>query len=541
MPEADGEVTEPSLIYAGRSDVGRRRSVNQDRFLAVTVDTGEGEATLLAVADGMGGAAGGEVASAHAVEELIEALTHPEASHSDGELLRAGILAANRAIFGHAQADPDLYGMGTTMVALLVRHDRAVVAHVGDSRAYLVRDGAIHRLTADHNWVAEQVRRGEISEEEAERSNFRNVLTRSVGVGANLQADVSELSPLQPGDVFLLCSDGLHGVVDDATIAAMAVAGDPDDAAAQLVDLANSRGGPDNITVVIGRVPGVLTGGALPPPPVSVAAQTVPVTPLTAAAVAEMDSPEPPSAPIAPSPVAVPAVRTASTGSRNRMFMGGIAAAVAVAAIGLFLATNSSGSSSSPATGTQPGTVIGTGTPAATSTAALTEPVATPSRTPVADGSAGGRLLPTIDNPGGVPAASRLRQCTPLVEVTRADGPCGLRISPGLSGADHLRQIQNDYRVSVACLYSANQFGDPDQPGVFPLAKGSPEPEDLILRSGATYRLLPPDLCLVYEQALPLRGPRPPTLPPLPPLPGQGQPRDTGAGTTITASPTPLR
>src|SRR5581483_5032677 len=130
-----------------------------------------------AVADGMGGAAGGEVASRHAVEELQRVLHEAPAGRTEAELLADGIIAANHAIFDHSQADPALQGMGTTMVSVLVRGRQAVVGHVGDSRALLVRGGQIYRLTADHSWVAEQVRRGEISEAEAEQSNFRNVLT----------------------------------------------------------------------------------------------------------------------------------------------------------------------------------------------------------------------------------------------------------------------------------------------------------------------------------------------------------------------------
>ncbi|MFN8559513.1 MAG: protein phosphatase 2C domain-containing protein [Dehalococcoidia bacterium] len=143
----------PPFVFAGKTDTGRRRSSNQDRFLATTVGLPGGPATLLAVADGMGGAAGGEVASGHAVEELTRVLGQALPERSSGELLSDGIAAANRTIYEHAQAEPALYGMGTTLVAVLVAGDQMIVAHVGDSRAGPVRDGTLRRLTADHSWV----------------------------------------------------------------------------------------------------------------------------------------------------------------------------------------------------------------------------------------------------------------------------------------------------------------------------------------------------------------------------------------------------
>ncbi len=242
------------LVFAGLTDIGRRRSSNQDRFIAQALTTPAGPLVLLAVADGMGGAAGGEIASAHAVDELLRVVQEAGTPEDDAQTLMEAIAAANRAVFNHARRDPALRGMGTTMVAALIRGRTLVVGHVGDSRAYLIRSGSIHRLTADHSWVAEQVRRGELTEEEAATSSFRNILTRSVGVNEWVEPELSAPQALEPGDIILLCSDGLHGVVDDATIARVARAAEPEEAAHQLVDLANERGGPDNITVVIVRV-----------------------------------------------------------------------------------------------------------------------------------------------------------------------------------------------------------------------------------------------------------------------------------------------
>jgi protein phosphatase len=258
---------QPGLVFAGVTDIGRRRTSNQDRFIAQVVETRAGPVVLLAVADGMGGAAGGEVASAHAVDELLRAVREADPAKDDAHTLMTAIAAANRAVFSHARRDPALYGMGTTLVAALIRGRWLVIGHVGDSRAYLLRGGSIRRLTADHSWVAEQVRRGELTEEEAATSSFRNILTRSVGVAEQVEPELSPPLAVEPGDIVLLCSDGLHGVVDDATIARIARAAEPEAAARRLVDLANERGGPDNITVVVARVSGAPAAGPTAPPP----------------------------------------------------------------------------------------------------------------------------------------------------------------------------------------------------------------------------------------------------------------------------------
>ncbi len=270
MNGLDATTGQAELVFAGVTDVGRRRSSNQDRFIAQALETRAGPLVLLAVADGMGGAAGGEIASAHAVDELLRVVGEADApERDDGQILAEAIAAANRAVYDHARRDPTLHGMGTTVVAALVRGRTLVVGHVGDSRAYLLRRGALRRLTADHSWVAEQVRRGELTEEEAAISSFRNILTRSVGVSEQVEPELSPPLALEPGDIILLCSDGLHGVVDDATIARIAQAAAPEEAARRLVDLANERGGPDNITVVVARVSGVPAAaptGAQPAP-----------------------------------------------------------------------------------------------------------------------------------------------------------------------------------------------------------------------------------------------------------------------------------
>jgi protein phosphatase len=194
------------------------------------------------------------VASELAAEGAVAALRTLEgAAASLTEKLRYSVAAANRSIFGTARARPELTGMGTTLVAVLVGGERVALAHVGDSRAYLVRGGRIRRLTDDHSLVAELVRRREISERDARGHPHRHVLTRALGVRRAVEADLAELTPAAE-DLFVLCSDGLTGHLDDEEIARFAAA-DPDlDAVCgRLVDLANARGGEDNITVVVVR------------------------------------------------------------------------------------------------------------------------------------------------------------------------------------------------------------------------------------------------------------------------------------------------
>ena len=236
------------LRSAARTDVGLRRRANEDRYVV------SGDLGLYLVADGMGGHTAGQVASRLAAEAALGALrTLADAEASLTEKLRYSVAAANREIFAAALAKPELSGMGTTLVVLLVGERRVALAHVGDSRAYLIRGGRIRQLTDDHSLVAELVRRQEISDHDAQRHPHRHVLTRALGVRRSVEADLAELTPA-PGDVFVLCSDGLTGLVGDEEIADE-VAAEPDlDALCdRLINLANTRGGEDNITVVLVR------------------------------------------------------------------------------------------------------------------------------------------------------------------------------------------------------------------------------------------------------------------------------------------------
>ena len=231
-----------TLRAAARTDVGRVRDTNED----ATICTNH----LVAVADGMGGAPGGEVASTTAVALL-------EAAFSGRSLdeLEAAVRAANRAIFDAGTANPSLEGMGTTIcaVGLTAAGDLAVV-HVGDSRAYLLTDGSLRPLTDDHSFTAELVRQGELSEQEAADHPHRNVLTRAVGAAPTVEVD-GTVHPARPGDRLVLCSDGLFNEVREEDIAELASStSDLDAAAGALVDRAVSNGGRDNVTVVIAEV-----------------------------------------------------------------------------------------------------------------------------------------------------------------------------------------------------------------------------------------------------------------------------------------------
>jgi protein phosphatase len=236
------------LRAAASTNVGRKRRLNEDRY-ALAPDLG-----LYLVADGMGGHTAGQVASELAAEAALRAVrTLQGASASLAEKLRYAVISANREIYQTGRARPELAGMGTTLVALLAGEGRAALAHVGDSRAYRVRGGRIRQLTDDHSVVGELLRRREISADAARDHPHRHVLTRALGVRPAVEPDLAELSP-EPGDVFLLCSDGLTLHVEDDEIA-LTVAREPDPEACveRLVELANARGGEDNITVLVLR------------------------------------------------------------------------------------------------------------------------------------------------------------------------------------------------------------------------------------------------------------------------------------------------
>ena len=248
-PQPDALVAD-GLRAAAASDTGRIRAVNQDAYGYSAAGQ------FFVLCDGMGGAAGGEIASRLTVDTMLERLAgaDPLAATSSRSIIRNledAVTAANRILYLRAEREPALAGMGTTLVALLVRGPRAWVMHVGDSRCYLLRAGALTRCTEDHSLVGEQVRLGLLSEEEAEHSPLRNVITRAVGVREGLRAEVAELE-VAPGDTFLLCSDGLTREVADERIRVQLARGAAPQAACRaLIDEANAHGGHDNITCLV--------------------------------------------------------------------------------------------------------------------------------------------------------------------------------------------------------------------------------------------------------------------------------------------------
>lgn len=233
----------------GLTHVGLRRTSNQDAF-------GQwDEAGFWVIADGMGGHAGGDVASRIAVETIGHSMTHlaPHAGADRGEALRLALLAANRAIREEAARQPELADMGTTAVALAIAPDApalAIVAHVGDSRAYLCRHGALTPLTRDHSWVEDRLREGLLSSEEAATHPLRHMLSRALGTSLAVEVDVSRQA-LQPGDRLLLCTDGLTKMLDDETILRILQEHQGDKACEGLVAEALAKGGLDNVTVVL--------------------------------------------------------------------------------------------------------------------------------------------------------------------------------------------------------------------------------------------------------------------------------------------------
>ena len=226
------------FAFGDRTDVGRGRPENEDSLL---VDPDDG---LYAVADGMGGHRAGEVASATAIDAL-------KTAYLGGQRLDQAVGAANAAVFARAAEDAALQGMGTTLTAIALHDSTAEFGHVGDSRAYLMRDGNVTQVTEDHSLVEQLVREGRLTPEEAQNHPQRAIITRALGVDPNVAVDTYRVD-LRPGDRLMICSDGLTNMLSDDTIAqTLRRHADPQQAADTLVDMANQAGGDDNITVIL--------------------------------------------------------------------------------------------------------------------------------------------------------------------------------------------------------------------------------------------------------------------------------------------------
>lgn len=266
MPESygcEGWKEMSALEMIAVTDVGMKRDHNED---CVGIDEPLGIAVL---ADGMGGHNAGEVASSMAVDLIVRLLKDGIKRFPQGELdeetgfskeavlARSSTVTANNVIIETAQAKPECAGMGTTVVVALFYGDRVAVAHVGDSRMYLLRDEYLSHVTEDHSLIQEQVRRGLLTAEDARNSSIKNLVTRALGVEKNVEADVVE-EIVRVGDLYMMCSDGLTDVVPDEAIRLTMIehANNLGAGAQALIDLANDAGGPDNISVIIIRAKG---------------------------------------------------------------------------------------------------------------------------------------------------------------------------------------------------------------------------------------------------------------------------------------------
>jgi serine/threonine protein phosphatase PrpC len=247
----------PGLELANLSDVGRQREQNEDYFCYVEPASEEDFkriGRLAVVADGMGGHVGGQVASSIAIETVRDVyLTHTSVDPS--EALLTAFQDAHAAIQAHAREHPELHGMGTTCTAAVLRDRVLYYGHVGESRLFLSRDLDISHVTDDHSVVGRLLREGQITPEQAAVHPDKNVLTAALGMDSAVPGDFSEIPvPLNPNDILLLCTDGLHGLVCDQEMHQVALNNPPTEACRELVRMANERGGFDNITVQILKV-----------------------------------------------------------------------------------------------------------------------------------------------------------------------------------------------------------------------------------------------------------------------------------------------
>ncbi len=250
------------VLFAGASDVGKVRHHNEDSY---AIDPAH---NLMMVCDGMGGHAAGEVASQIGIETITKFFTthdlalfesnsfpYPENITPSGKLLAGAIAVANHRIIEHGRSVPGQTGMGTTVVACHFDDGIVSICHVGDSRAYLIREQSIRRVTVDHSWVSELMEKHNLTEDEAEMQVNKNVITRALGTKPQIRVDISQIRFIQ-NDLFLICSDGLTGMVSDGDIlkASIEHGGNLDALVADLISRANAAGGADNVTVCAARI-----------------------------------------------------------------------------------------------------------------------------------------------------------------------------------------------------------------------------------------------------------------------------------------------
>jgi PPM family protein phosphatase len=365
------------LRHSADTDVGKTRDHNEDSFGVGAADQAERLGDLLVVCDGMGGHAAGEVASKIGVDTILS-IYYGEASEDRAHVLEQAFEQANELIYARGNGS-----MGTTGVAALLLHDALHIANVGDSRAYLIRDGEIRQISRDHSFVGDQLAAGLITADQARSSPHRNVITRALGYQSGVTVDLFRW-PLQIDDIIVLCSDGLHGLVTDAEIAQIAGEAAPDDAVHQLIDLANSRGGTDNITVAIAQVEQLDWIGGEQDQEQDIHERVTAELPVTGAQ-ATLDQEAgaaPPPAPITSAPAATPAPPAPI--ERRLTLLGGLLALVLLAAlVGIIYFAMNVPPVLAPAPAATPLATALAATPAATiqATPLATAPAATPAAT----------------------------------------------------------------------------------------------------------------------------------------------------------------
>jgi len=229
--------------FAGATQPGRVRAINQDSVFVDRLASG----VLAVVADGMGGHNTGEVASQKAItiisRELATGWTHPPIA------IAKAVQAANLEIYDYAHEHPEHQGMGTTLTIVLIDDQVGLVGHIGDSRAYLIREGAISQLTQDHSWVADRVRQGVLTEDEAKRHRWRNVITNALGALPEIKLDIDHFA-VRSGDRLLVCSDGISMLLSDAQLLEIVSRYPPEETVSRLMQRANERGSPDNLSAI---------------------------------------------------------------------------------------------------------------------------------------------------------------------------------------------------------------------------------------------------------------------------------------------------
>jgi serine/threonine protein phosphatase PrpC len=391
------------LRHSARTDVGKTRDQNEDSYGVGEGEQAERMGELLVVCDGMGGHASGEVASQLGVDTILS-IYYSDPSEDRQRALEQAFEQANARIYASGRGS-----MGTTGVAALLHHDALHVANVGDSRAYLIRDGEIRQVSRDHSFVSDQVAAGLITVDQARSSPHRNVITRALGYQSDVTVDLFRL-PLQIGDIIVLSSDGLHGLVADTEIKRIASSAPPDQAVQQLIDLANSRGGTDNITVVIAQVEALDWYGGEEAAEEEIHERVTVELPRTGAQAAASPASDvaPPPAPLtaAPAAAAAPPARPAPV-ERRLTVLGGLLAMVLLAVLVGIIYFAMSASSLAPADDATPAaTPAPTIQTTAQATSAATAGPTTPATPAPTTGPTSAATAPPTTGPTAQPTAA---------------------------------------------------------------------------------------------------------------------------------------